>query len=89
MIPDYAAKPDGVHSSGSKITSLLDLPGATLIITGDANQLNDIPVLDITIKIKDGRSQKARPFEKIVIHPTGPYVASPPPVVAYRYVFPR
>jgi hypothetical protein len=89
MISGYATEPDGIHSWSSKITSLLDLPGATLIITGNANQLNDVPVFDVTIKIKDGRSQKAGPFEKIMIHPTGPYTAPPPPVIAYRYVFPR
>jgi hypothetical protein len=88
-IPGYAAEPTYMHSSSSKITSLLDLPGATLIVMGNANQLNDVPVLNVTIKIKDGRLQKAGPFEKIVIHPTGPYAAPPPPVIAYRYVFPR
>jgi hypothetical protein len=88
-IPDYATEPTYMHSSSSRITSLIDLPGVTLIVMGNANQLNDVPVSKVTIKIKDGRLQEAGPFEKIVIHPTGPYAVPPPPVIAYRYVFPR
>lgn len=87
VIPDYTTKLDSIHSSTDRITSLLDLSGATLVILGDANQLNDAPVLDVTIKIKDGRSRKAGPFDRLLIHPTGPYAEPPPPVVAYRYVF--
>ena len=51
---------------------MLDIPGSTVIITGNQDQLNDVPVRAIRIWIKDGRSVSGGPFERIIIHPKKP-----------------
>jgi hypothetical protein len=60
-----------------------------LIVIGNANQLNDVSLLRIKIRIADGRFENAGPFERVLIHPSGPHALPPAPVVAYRYTFPK
>jgi hypothetical protein len=86
-INGYTASPSSVFTATGKILSLLDIPGSTVIITGNQDQLNDVPVRAIRIWIKDGRSVSGGPFERIIIHPKKPVGGRS--IVSYRYAFPK
>ena len=88
-IPDYNATPADVGAMSNRIVSLVDLPGATIIVIGNENQLDSLAVTTIKIRIKDGESMTAGPFEKISIQRKGPYLHAPGPQIAYRYLFPK
>jgi hypothetical protein len=88
-IPDYNATPADVGAMSNRIVSLVDLPGATVIVIGNENQLDSLAVTTIKIRIRNGQSMTAGPFEKISIQRKGPYLHAPGPQVAYRYVFPN
>lgn len=86
-IDAYQAVPSPISPATNRILSLVDLAGATVVVFGGNNELEDLPILDVTIRIKDGRSIVGGPFEKIVVPPMRGVGGSR--FTAYRFTFPK
>lgn len=90
--PIQAAQPQltlvGVETG--KVLSLADLSGCTVIVLmANPVQLPHERIEFLDIRIRNGQSVYAGPFNKITFHPAGEYALQPNAGIAYRYVFPE
>jgi hypothetical protein len=85
----YKITPINSETVEDQIWTISDLPGKTILIDGGTIRSNDVTIKTIKIRMWDGESKVAGPFQKIPQPPNSNFLVGTGSQVVYRYVFPK
>jgi hypothetical protein len=85
----YKITPINPEAVEDQIWTISDLPGKTILIHGGAILSNDVTITTIKIRMWDGESKVAGPFQRIPQPANSTLMEGRGPQVVYIYVFPK